>query len=199
MPDVGDVYRVVVSFNMADITIAANTLGFAVASGSCTNAELLAGAKVWLENIYTEVLSLITNDVSLLAGPVWRMVYDAPDWEVAEIVGSITPNVTFTEISEGYAYGVAALLTFKTNHPRTFGRLFLPGLSIDQVDENIINSTDLAKMALAATEVITPFNCGTAVCTYALLCKGGSVRGCSTAHARQFVAYQRRRKPGVGQ
>jgi hypothetical protein len=200
MPGVGDVFRVVVRFNLNDITLATNTIAFSVVAGTCTDSELLAGCEQWVEDIYTEVDDCIRTDVSVEDSTVYEMTYNGStsQWEVSRIVGVISPSLTFTEIAETIPYGVAGLITLPTSHPRTFGRLFLPGMSTDQQEDNNINATDLAKLALAAAEIIASWAPGTATAIYVLLSKGGVVRGALEALAKSLLAYQRRRKPGVG-
>ena len=124
MPTVGDLFRVVVPFDITAVGKAANVIAFEVIDGTCTDAELLAGVETWLESVYGEWLGLCRNTMSHEEATCWEMSYSAPDWEVSRIVGYFTPDVTYTEISENVPIGIAALVTTKTVKPRTFGRLF---------------------------------------------------------------------------
>lgn len=198
MPTVGDLFRVVIPFTITAVGKAANVLAFEVIDGTCTDAELLAGAELWIESVYSEWLGLVRNTMSHDEATCWEMTYSAPDWEVSRIVGYFTPDVTYTEIAENVPIGIAALVTTKTIKPRTFGRLFLAGLSIDQVDADVLNATTLTDLAAGAAELIASFSVGTATARYCVLAKGGLWFTASAAISNELVAYQRRRKPGVG-
>lgn len=195
---VDDVFRVALEWSMPELTKAFNVLGFRCSSGSCTDGELLTA----LDALFVTALAYIagntysTSDVE--EGRVSKMEWVAGAWEVAQVLGVITPTFTPTDGTDMLPHAVAGVITLPTAHPRRRGRIFLPAMTEAQQDKSILESgavTAFTNFANAITAVMTP---GSANVSYAVLGSDGVARHATTYVVNSLVGSQRRRKPGIG-
>lgn len=152
-----------------------------------------------MEDVYTELINLISSDVVMQQAKVYQFDVPGDDWDE---VGTVVPVVTFASTPPMAPHGVAALTHAKTVDPDVTASKYIGGLEDNRVTDSDLSAGSLTLLAAFVLEWGLPF-VGTATgaafepgvwsqvqSTFKLFNQAYIING--------QVAYQRRRKPGVG-
>lgn len=191
----GDVVRVVAKFSWgADEALNVFHVKH-VGSSSVDDATFMSGVASVLETAYNYIDGFMSSGLDFTSIEAFNVTQDAPIDEVAW--------PTLTSGSDGgsiYALQCAPLVKFGTNVARSQGRKFIPGATETNIDGvGVVGSTFSAALLQYAIHLIVTHviggedfkfgNWNEALSRFAEWAYG---------EVAQFVATQRRRKPGVG-
>lgn len=198
---VGNILRVVASMGYADGAVMQNVYNAVIggAGGPYDEADIVDDAVDWAEAMYAEVVGDMTED--LFSTQVQVYVYDPIDDDWDE-VGSDTWSWAPTDITKQLPRGNAALLVARTTDPDVNGKKYIPGLAEGSIGDGLINAPVVANLVSFGVEWLTQFVGGVSGATWDpgiwsptrtnLFVMSG------TLIVSNIVAYQRRRKRGVG-
>lgn len=121
---------------------------------------------------------------------------------VQRVLGSSNPNEFGTVASTVLPPANAAYMQAATGAPKVLGKKYIPGLSEGTVEAGVVTLSAMGQLAFLAIDYITPIDVSVSGPTMdpgvpsptTLLFQEFSGSGTFT----DVVAYQRRRKPGVG-
>lgn len=198
---VGDILRVVAVMAWTDGDIAQNVFNAVItgSGGPFTDADIVADAKAWLDNMYANMTGEISNQID--GSEVRVYLYDSVDDDWDE-VGSDTWTWDPTETNEPSPRGVSILINARTLDPDVSGKKYLAGNTIQDIDDSLFSAAIVANAVLFAADWYTAFTGGTSGASWtpaiwsptrtnALVLNG-------TVLVPTIPAYQRRRKQGVG-
>jgi len=194
----GDIFRVVVGWDMPDEQLAANVLGLICSSGTGTDAQLLTAAASWVGTMYGTLASAVNQFVDLGETRIVKMSWTGTEWETSSVLGTFTPTFSATNIYEMLPHAVACTVTMPTANPRRKGKVKIPGFSEQMQDGSFIESSGITNLVNFATALIGGLVAGTAVMDYAVLGDDGTARLATGWIVRNILGSQRSRKPGVG-
>jgi hypothetical protein len=149
----------------------------------------------WLEDIYGEVNSLLTDNLSYDSWGLFNITQDAPgpdnSWPTLIVGGSAT---------DMYATGVAGLGLLRTERPRVVGRKYFGGLVEGGITESLLTPTMTAAIAAAIGHMLGSFIGGASLDSWlpGVVDKSGAYWSFTEAVVKDIPAYQRRRKQGRG-
>ena len=195
---VGDVFRVAVKWSLPDLVTAYNILGLTCTAGSSTDAQFLTAIDSWLVTAFAFLQTSLSAQVDIDEARVQRMNWTGTAWEVAEVIGTLYPVFTATNGTDMLPHALSALVTLDTIVPKRKGKIFVPGICEDDMDNSDVDATLLAALASFASAITTVLLPGTATVWYTILGDDGGQRIPTNAAARPLASTQRRRKPGVG-
>lgn len=196
--DAGDLFRIAQHITMPEQVDAYNVLGVRCESGTCTEAEFLTAAATWVTGLYANLQGVIHNQVDLAEGTLNQVVWSVDAWVVDRLIGTILPSFTPTDANDMLPHAVAGVISFPTDIPRKFGRVFIPGLSEVQQADSLLVSGAATALANFATALRTAFTAGSASFLYRVLGQGGLFDDTTGFSVNGLVGSQRKRKPGVG-
>lgn len=197
----GAILRVVAEFLMPESVIAQNIFYclFNDTGGSNDDQDVVDDLTDWLDNMYTNLITFISDDMALQISTVYIRDLVGDDWDE---LGTGIPTVTFTDTDTIVPHGVAPLVHAFSTDPDVRGSKYLPGFADTDVTESSISGGAVtALLALCADWVLSYVGAATG---------GDFDPGVWSPTNNAFykfidkfvvngqVAYQRRRKPGVG-
>ncbi len=198
---VGDILRVVAVLSWLDGDVAMNVFNAVIggSGGPYDDADVLDDAVSWVGAMYAEVVAEISDNMD--GSEVRVYIYDSVDDDWDEVgINSWTFNPTGT--AENLPRGCAALINARSLDPDVNGKKYLPGFVEGFAIDGLWSAGTVVKLAAFGAEWATAFT--------------GSVSGASwvpaiwsptdtvaramngTILVPSIVAYQRRRKDGVG-
>lgn len=195
------ILRVVLSMLLPDSAIAQNVFYaiFKNDGGSDANQDVLDDLEAWMEAIYTELILNIVSEIDLTGMKTY--FYDAGDDDWDEL-GVNFPTVSFGAGGDPLPNGIAALCHAPTTNPDVTGAKYFAGAAEGLTSDNDWEATPIANYVDAIQVWVDPFTGGltgsefipgvwsVAKTAFFEMTTAGSLNG--------QVAYQRRRKPGVG-
>lgn len=195
------ILRVVLSMLLPDNAIAQNVFYalFENDGGSDDDQDVLDDLETWMEDLYTELILNIVTEVDLTGMKTY--IYDAGDDDWDE-VGVNFPSVTFGAGGDPFPNGIAALCHAPTVNPDVTGAKYFAGAADALASDNDWTATPVANYVDAIQVWVDPFT--------GALTGSGFIPGVWSVTKVAFfamttagslnaqVAYQRRRKPGVG-
>jgi hypothetical protein len=196
-----DILRIVVSLAFPDSVIAQNIFYvlFENDGTSADDQDVLDDLEDYIEACYGDLQGAMSSQTDISDGKVY--VYDSSGGDFDE-VGTILPAFTASGNADMSPHGVAALVHGYTTDPDVIARKYYGGIQDTSVTDSDISAGVLTNLLLAAADWVTPFT-GSAT-------GSGFVPGVWSPTQTAFfafndnivvngqVAYQRRRKPGVG-
>lgn len=197
----GTILKVVVSFTYTDGAIMQNVYNAVVTGGGSPwdDDDIVDDAVAWVLNMYDNIVANLTD--TMTGSQVQVYEYDAIDDDWDE-VGSDSLTYEPTSTDEQLPRGNAALINLKTTDPDVSGKKYIPGLTEGTIVNGQLSSGFLANLVLFAVDWFTGFVGGTSGASWApgIWSVVGTVfkQAVSTAVINGIVAYQRRRKRGVG-
>lgn len=198
---VGTVLKVVCTLVHLDTGVIQNVFNAVVggSGGPFDDADITEDLNTWVEDIYSEILDMVSEDIT--ASETTSYEYDTGDDDWDEL-GSEVPSLIFTRTEDLLPRGVALLINAKTTDPDVNGKKYFGGLTEvywDGTAWNVALFTQMADLSLiwgtefvgaASGATITPAIWSpTRLAAYPLT---------GTFVMPVVAAYQRRRKPGVG-
>lgn len=197
----GTILKIVVSLLLPDTVIAQNIFYSVVADLTTSDAEedVVTDLVTWVEAMYTTLAGIISDDV--VASDIKVYEYDSIDDDWDE-VGTSTWADTFSSTSDMMPHGVACLIHARSTDPDTHGSKYIAGLSENNALDSDITGAAVAVLANFADDWVDAFigietggtfgpGVWSEVGTVFKLFNGNyTING--------LIAYQRRRKPGVG-
>ena len=197
----GAILRIVAEFLMPELVIAQN-IYYAVfrdTGGSNDEQDVVDDVTDWIDNIYTNLIAICSDDLALQITTVYVRDLVGGDWDE---LGTGIPTVTFTDPDTIVPHGVAALCHAYTTDPDVRGSKYFPGFADSEVTASFVSGGGLtALLAVCADWVLEyvgsatggDFEPGVWSPT-----NGAFYQFIDSFVANGVVAYQRRRKPGVG-
>lgn len=195
------ILRAVLSLALPDSVIAQNVFYamFDNDGGSDDDDDVIDDLVDWIEDIFSSMLGAMSSQASLSDLKVY--VYDSVggDWDE---VGTGIPAGVGTGVADMVPHGVAGLMHGYTTNPDVVGSKFLTGIQDTSVADSDITAGVLTNIVLAGADWLADF---TGAATGSNFNPG--VWSVTKTAFYEFqdklvvngqVAYQRRRKPGVG-
>jgi len=198
MPSADDVYRAAVHITLPEQVDAYNILGLKCIAGSCTDAEFLAAAATYIQNVYATVDDVLQQNVDLAETTITKVVFSVDKWIVDALVGTFLPTFTATETGDMLPHIMAMVLTLPTAIPKKRGRVFIPGLSEEHQDDSLLDSTAATALGNFGTTLRSGFTAGGASFNYHVLGNDGLATYPTSFVVNGIMGSNRRRKPGVG-
>lgn len=199
--DDNDLLQARVFFDMPEQVISECTFAYkADLAAPQTDATVLAAIDAQMDDMWTNLVTQITEDVQLDHMELREMAWVTDVWEVVRHIGESIPGVTFTSIVEMLPHAVAPYITADTLIPKTRGRKFIPGFTeAQQVDSVLIAGAVTALAAFALDYIGTiSIDGSNFLIPVVLSVVDGLARNLTSTNVSDIVGSQRRRKPGVG-
>lgn len=192
-----DVVRIAARMKYADVDDIVNVYHYKLTSTTAGPGDSVAMNALadQLEDIYTPILGLMTTDTKFEDITFYNVTQDRPMGVLA------WPTLTQgSGTGDGLPPGCAALITSYTATKRTYGRKFFGVIEETEQADGILTSAAQTSLATAAAELldlvvvaaISTFTPGT------YRPDTGTFAPFIEAVVRAAIAYQRRRKAGVG-
>lgn len=199
MASEGDIIRLVIEYGLPAASAALNVLYFRL-GGDASDGDVLDDLDDWV----TEVWGADWSAFGALTAAIIGMAVDVVDFEghVLANIGSGTLNIPGTVDTDPTSAGDAAYMKADTAVPKTRGSKYLPGLAEDNVDAGILDATILGELAIMAIDYMAAFVGAFSSVLYQpgvpsrTLLTFNPFTGSGTF--TDIIAYQRRRKLGVG-
>jgi hypothetical protein len=202
-----ELYRVRVTFDMPDETIAQNVWAWQLTDPSeliDDDQDVVDAVAGKLDEIYEYIQSFLANTVTIAEAVVEAVEWVVDHWETIRTLGYIILDLIGGSGEDMLPHGVAAVFGANTATPKTRARKFIPGIQEENMVDSVLSGPLLAAMGNMGTAWLNPEQVG-GVQAYLIpevLCTGEKTKGTSkilTSYFADGVAgYQRRRKPGVG-
>lgn len=197
----GTILRVVVSNIWTDGEIAQNVYNAVVTGGGSPfdNDDIVQDAVSWAEDMYYNLTNSISDELDGSQVQVYE--YDSVDDDWDE-VGSSAFFWNPTDTGDQLPRGNAMLVNLKTTDPDVSGKKYLPGIAKSGIVDGILNAGILALVASYAVDWYDGFvgtdsgadwQPGVWSPTDTVFRSAGT-----TVIIPTIVAYQRRRKRGIG-
>lgn len=196
--DIGDLIRLVVTYDMPEEQKAQNVFAMRASAGECTDAQLLTAAATFISSLYATVQGIIHNNVDLNDCKIVKVVWGGAEWITDRVIGNFIPTFTASDGTDMLPHEVTGQMTFPTSVPKRKGKLHLAGLTEAQQADSILVAGAGTAMANFATTMRAGFTAGTATLTYTVLGILGQNNTSTGWSIPGLVGSQRRRKPGVG-
>lgn len=196
--EAGDIFRLAQHITMPEQVDAFNVLGIRCESGTCTEAEMLTAAATWVTGLYANLQAVMSDQVDLAEGTLNEVIWSVDQWVVNRLIGTILPAFTATGVSDMLPHAVAGVVSFPTDIPRKFGRVFIPGLTENEQGDSLLSAGAATALGLFAADLRTAFTAGTASFLYRVLGKAGLFDDTTGFSVNGILGSQRKRKPGVG-
>jgi hypothetical protein len=197
----GAILRVVLSWIMPDSVIAQNIF-FALFDndgGSNDDADVVDDLTDWMEDIFSSMITSISDQVDMSIIKVY--IYDSVDQDWDE-VGTGVPVFTATGSTDMSPHGVAGIIHAFTVNPDVTGTKFIAGIADASIVDSDISGAVIANLLLAGADWMVDFTGAASGSNF-----NPGVWSPTKVQFFEFqdklvvnsqVAYQRRRKPGVG-
>ena len=198
----GTLLRLIVTFLMPSDSVAQNVFNviLSTAGSSSDEDDVLTDLKTWATDMYAHLTGSIADDV---AGDLVEMYeYDTgdDDWDK---VNFDTFTYSPTNTNDMLPHGAAGLVRMPTTDPDVIGRKFVAGIAENAQSESDWNASTLSNLSDFASEWATPFvGAATGASFTPVVWSPTKSAGFPTSGSvvvSGLVAYQRRRKPGVGE
>ncbi len=197
----GDILRTSINFSLADGTQYQNVFHHKrTGVGILTHAQHITAITSWAQDMYNEIITIVSDDVVEQLSYVDRVDFVVDQWEVVENIGTFTPTFNPSNVQEALANQMSAFVVFKTTRPKTVGRKFLFPMTEQHQDAGILSSTAVDALVLWANDAVN--NITIQVLDYLV---PGVPRVGVNAFYEFYVAIvtnlmgsQRRRRPGTG-
>jgi hypothetical protein len=162
-------------------------------------ADVVLDLVEWMETIFTNLVSGMDSDVIVQEMIAYVRDVAGGDWDE---IGTGVPDITPTGAGSMAPHGVAALQHARSTDPDVSGHKYFGGLPDDSVTDSDLSGGLITAIVLAGADWVTAFT-GTDTAS-------GFIPGVWSPTNLAFfpfngvfvtngqVAYQRRRKPGVG-
>lgn len=198
----GTILRVVANLGWTDGEINQNVFNCVIsgAGGPWDEDDVLDDCEDWLDNLYANLTTIVTNTVDGLSTIVYK--YDAvgDDWDEVG-TNPFTWNPT-GDANQVLPRGVAGLVTAKSTDPDTDARKYLAGFLEAQLVDTLWSAATVVFMAAFGADWVLPFVGAATAADFT-----PAVWSVVDTVAKSLVdtiiiptipAYQRRRKQGVG-
>lgn len=197
----GDILRVVASLAYIDGEINQNVYNAIISGGAgpYDAADIVDDAVDWAETMYANMVTELTDAIDGTQVQVY--VYDpvGDDWDE---VGSDTWSFLPTDATEQLPRGNACLLVARTTDPDVSGKKYIPGLAEGSIGTGLLNAPFVATAVSLGIDWLTEFVGAVSGATWTpgiWSVKNSDLYVMSgTLIVSNIVAYQRRRKRGVG-
>jgi hypothetical protein len=199
MADANDIIRLAVEYGLPAASQALNVFYLRILGGA-SDSDVLDDLEEWVTNEWGANWQDLACSLSSIIG----FAADVVDFEghVLANIGSRTLALAGTVVTDPTSAGDAAYLKADTATPKTRGSKYIPGLAEDNVDVGILDATALGELAVLFADYFLPFvglfssvSYEPGVPSRVLLSWHPFTGGGSFT---DIIAYQRRRKLGVG-
>lgn len=197
----GTVLRIVVTMVWTDGNICQNVYNAVVTGGGAPwdPADITDDAELWADDMYLNIAAHMSDELDGSTVTVYE--YDAVDDDWDE-VGVVAWVYNFTNATDELPRGTAGLVNFKTTDPDVSGKKYVPGFCESSIDGGLLNAGVLTAIGNYALDVMTPYVGGVSGATWTpgVWSVVGTVFKAFNLSAitSNVMAYQRRRKRGVG-
>ena len=197
----GDILRIVASFLWTDGNVNQNVYNAVVTGGGgpWDDQEIVDDAAAWLDNLYANVDSLMSDELD--GNEVLVYKYDAvgDDWDE---VGSDAWVLDGLEATDQLPRGVAALVRLWSTDPDVQGKKYIPGFCEGGLTDGLWGAGTITFLLALGADWYTPFVGGVSGATWTpgIWSVVGKVlkHGIDHIATSTIPAYQRRRKRNVG-
>lgn len=199
MADTDDIIRVAIEYGLPAASQALNVLYFRLLD-SISDSDVMDDLDDWVANVWGADWAAFGASTASIIG----FAVDVVDFEghVLSNIGSNTLSIPGTVVTDPTSAGDAAYMNAGTATPKTRGSKYLPGLAEDNVDAGILDATILGELAIMLVDYLAGFLGSTSLAAYQAgvpsrtLLAWRPFNGSGTF--TDIIAYQRRRKLGVG-
>lgn len=199
MADFGDIIRLAVEYSLPAASQALNVFYLRIL-GSASDADVLDDLEDWVTNDWGSNWQNLGCSLASIIG----FASDIVDFEghVLTNIGSRTLALAGTVVTDPTSAGDAAYMKADTATPKTRGSKYIPGLAEDNVDVGILDATALGEIAVLFANYFLPFVGAASSVGYEpgvpsrTLLTWNPFTGAGSF--TDIIAYQRRRKLGVG-
>ena len=195
------ILKVVLSMLFPDNAIAQNVFYTLFENDGASNDkyDVLDDLETWMEDVYGDLAAAVDAGISITGMKVYIRDVPGGDWDE---VGLAFPSDTFSAVGDAMPNAVCALLHALTDNPDVIGAKYFGGNTDTATVENDFTAGSIETYILAGAEWVDPY--------VGAVTGSGFIPGVwsptnlafypfSTAYSvNAQVAYQRRRKPGVG-
>lgn len=199
MADPNDIIRLAIEYALPAASQALNVFYLRIL-GSASDADVLDDLDDWVQNDWGSNWQNLACDLASIIG----FAADVVDFEghVLANIGSRTLSLPGTVVTDPTSAGDAAYMKADTATPKTRGSKYIPGLAEDNVDVGVLDATALGEIAVLFANYFLPFVGAISSTSYE---PGVPSRTLLSWHPftgggtfTDIIAYQRRRKLGVG-
>ncbi len=194
----GDIIRVAQHIVMPEQVDAYNVIALLCTTGTSTDAQLLTNLETWVATAYANLQARIHDQVDLAEGRVARMEWQATEWIVTEIIGTILPTFAATNSFDMLPHAVSPYVTFDTSAPTRKGKIKLLGFGETEQADSILGQDAATSMAAFIADIRTALSSSSALLSYCVLGDDGVARVSTAGVVRGIVGSQRQRRPGIG-
>lgn len=198
---VGHVLKVVAILSWLDGDIAQNVFSAVIGGtgGPYDDGDIVEDAVAWVTAMFANLATSLSDEIDGAEVVVYK--YDTIDEDFDE-VGSDAWVHNFTNTAEQLPRGNALLINAKTLDPDVNGKKYVPGITEDGVLDGLVGAAIVTALGNYADDWVTPFAGATSGASWVpgiwspknlnFFAASGAVI------IPTIVAYQRRRKRGVG-
>lgn len=197
----GTILRVVASMAWTDGNINQNVYNAVVTGGGSPwdDGDIADDAELWADDMYLNIAANMSDELDGATVTVYKYDPVDQDWDEVAVVAWV---YNFTNTDDQLPRGNAGLVNFKTTDPDVSGKKYIPGLTESGVNDGLINAGLLTAIGNYAIDVMDPFVGGVSGATWTpgVWSVVGTVFKAYSQQAitSNVMAYQRRRKRGVG-
>jgi hypothetical protein len=199
MADTNDIIRVAIEYGLPAASQALSVLYFRILD-SASDSDVMDDINDWI----TGVWGLDWQAFGASTASIIGFTADVVDFEghVLSNIGSDTLALAGTVVTDPTSAGDAAYMKADTDFPKTRGSKYLPGIAEDNVDAGILDATILGELAIMLVDYIAGFLGAYSLAAYQSGVPSRTLlQWCPFSGGGTFtdiIAYQRRRKLGVG-
>ncbi len=199
---VGTILKVVVSLVYpGDAGVNQNVFNAIIdgSGGPFTDDDIVEDAVAWAENMYANLVSLLTDEITGTQVQVYKWDTVGLDWdEVGADVWTFNPTSLFAYLPRG----VAPLVLARTVNPDVLGKKYLPGATEDVNSDGLLEAAMITAMLAFAADWVIGFLGATSGASWNpgvwSVVNEALFDMSEVIIANTVPAYQRRRKRGVG-
>lgn len=197
----GTVLRVVVSMVYTDGSLVQNIFNAVVtgAGAPWDEADIVDDCEDWADDMYLNLGARVTDTLDGVQVQVYEYDSIDDDWDE---VGTNAWLYNPTGASAAMPRGNAGLINGKTTDPDVSGKKYIGGLTVNDIAAGLLTATMVTAITNFAIDWYTPFvgAAGGGTYTPGVWSVAGTVFKAlsGTMIVSNVVAYQRRRKRGVG-
>lgn len=202
--DIGDVIRVVLTWDTPLASLAQNVWHMEMTSGTPVGeTATLAALDTQYAVAFAEIDQEINDEFEAVQFEIFKWDFTLHQWDGAG-ARALTGNVGI-DAGDYLPHGVAYVVRYLTAASRRQGRQFIPGIPDTKVTSGVLESTTETALAAFLADWGTDLAPGSAImelCTFNTEPLSDLYETTSLATGSYIVnslpGYQRRRKPGVG-
>jgi len=195
----GEVLRVALHYTMPEAGDCMNVFHFAITGSVADDADVDAAATEWATSIWGARWALLAGSAASLSHADFDIINT--DGTVARNIGSAILNIAGTVGGDVLPAAAAAYILAYTTVPKARGSKYVPGITEADSVAGALSVGALADMALLLGHFLSPYTAGVGItlspgvlsltlATFIPFIMSGAID--------TVVAYQRRRKEGVG-